>query len=106
MDGLERRLEEYRSFAGWLKVIVKLEHPLPGLKDRVLKILPNALAVEVELSEGAAQTQNAPPDAATLEPIEAFKRFYQESRQKDAPDAILKAFEELHNEVSSPGILE
>ena len=106
MDGLERRLEEYRGFAGWLKVTVKLEHPLPGLKDRVLKILPNALAVEVELSDGVAQTQNAPPDAATLEPIEAFKRFYQESRQKDAPDAILKAFEELHIEVSSPSSLE
>ena len=56
--------------------------------------------------ESAQQIANAPPDAATLEPIEAFKRFYQESRQKDAPDAILKAFEELHNEVSSPGILE
>jgi DNA repair protein SbcD/Mre11 len=99
VDTLERRLEEYRGFEGWLKVTVKLEHAVPGLKDRVLKILPNALAVEVELSDGSREREAVMQDAATLEPLEAFKRFYQESRQKDAPEDILRAFEELHTEM-------
>jgi exonuclease SbcD len=105
VDSLERRLEEYRGFDGWLKVTVKLEHPLPGLKDRVLKILPNALAVEVELSDGVLERMKGEAsDAAVLEPIEAFKRFYQETRQKEAPAALLHAFEELHTEVTNSSL--
>jgi exonuclease SbcD len=105
VDALERRLEEYRGFDGWLKVTVKLEHALPGLKDRVLKVLPNALAVEVELGDGMLEAgKDAFTDAAALEPIEAFKRFYQETRQKDAPEALLRAFAELQEEVSSSSL--
>jgi DNA repair protein SbcD/Mre11 len=102
VDALERRLEEFKGFDGWLKVTVKLEHPLPGLKDRVLKVLPNALAVEVELPELEARgVLEAMQDSHALEPLEAFKRFYSETRQKDAPEDILKAFAELQAEVTS-----
>jgi DNA repair protein SbcD/Mre11 len=100
VDTLERRLEEYRAFDGWLKVTVKLDHALPGLKDRVLKVLPNVLAVEVELSDGAVAFEGAKPEAPVLEPLEAFKRFYQEARQKDAPEELLRAFAELEAEVN------
>jgi DNA repair protein SbcD/Mre11 len=102
VDTLERRLEEYRGFEGWLKVMVKLEHPMPGLKDRVLKILPNALAVEVELPEfEARRTLEDTQDMHALEPLEAFKQYYSETRGGNAPEEILRAFAELQSELAS-----
>ena len=97
LDGLEGRLEEFRSFNGLLKVTVKLEHPMPGLKDRVMGILPNAVAVEVELEEGSAAKRALGASATqTLEPIEAFQRYYSEKRGKDVPEDVKAAFLELY----------
>ncbi|HWG84443.1 MAG TPA: exonuclease SbcCD subunit D C-terminal domain-containing protein, partial [Deinococcales bacterium] len=100
LDGLERRLEEFKSFPGYLKVTVRLDAPQPGLKDRVLAQLPQALAVEVELNEAEAGAL-APPDAA-LTPLEAFERFYQ-ARGRDLSPEVRRAFLELHEEANSEG---
>ncbi len=97
LDGLESRLEEFRSFNGLLKVTVKLEHPMPGLKDRVMGILPNAVAVEVELEEGSAAKRALESQSTqSLEPIEAFKKYYSEKRGKDVPIDVQAAFLELY----------
>lgn len=92
VDGLERRLEELRAFPGYLKVCVKLDTPLPGLKDRVIAMLPQALAVEVDLGEPDVP---APAAAQNLTPLESFERYYLERRGQDVPDEIRRAFLEL-----------
>ena len=98
LDSLERRLEEFQSFQGWLKVIVSTPEPKPGLKDRVIGVLPSALAIEVELTEGTKRVLEAAPEHLT--PIEAFERYYSEKRGADLPENVRKAFMELQLEIN------
>jgi exonuclease SbcD len=95
LEGLDRRLDELRDFPGYLKVVVKLSQPMPGLKDRVLGHLPQAIAVEAELDESLTQTSEE--SHASLSPIEAFERYYQ-SRGRELTDEIRRAFAELHDD--------
>jgi hypothetical protein len=50
--------------------------------------------------------QEGHTDTQALEPLEAFKRFYSQTRQKDAPEDILRAFAELQAEVNAEPIPE
>ena len=101
LDGLERKLEEFKAWPGYLKVNVKVDTPMPGLKDRVLSVLPQALAVEVNLDESVEKVLKAMP--ASLSPLEAFERYYAERRGAELTDAMRKAFLELHSEVLGDG---
>jgi exonuclease SbcD len=102
-DGLERRLEEFRSWPGYLKVRVTVDHPMPGLKDRVMNVLPQALAVEVEVDgEGAGGGSGIEP-TSRLSTLEAYERYYLEKRGKDVPEEIRRAFLELQAEVVGDG---
>jgi hypothetical protein len=88
-----------------LKVTVSVDQPLPGLKDRVLSVLPQALAVEVELEKGMQKALDAPPEQLT--PFESFERYYTEKRGQGVPEEVRAAFLELHSSVtetpSEPG---
>jgi hypothetical protein len=79
-------------------VIVSTPEPKPGLKDRVIGVLPGALAVEVELTEGTKRVLEAAPEHLT--PIEAFERYYSEKRGADLPENVRKAFMELQLEIN------
>ncbi len=93
LENLERQLEEYKDFDGYLKVAVKVQQPLPGLKDRVLAVLPQALAVEVELEEGAQQA--IAEAASNVTPMEAFERYIAERRSGGLSEEVRAAFVEL-----------
>jgi exonuclease SbcD len=97
LDGLERKLEEFKSWPGFLKVNVSVGTPMPGLKDRVLSVLPQALAVEISLEESAARALEDAP--ANLSPLEAFERYYRDRRGTDLSAELRQAFIELHTEI-------
>ncbi len=95
LENLERRLDKHRDFAGLLKVVVEVPGgaSMPGLKDRILRALPNTLAIETEAT-GEAQVL---PEVRRegLSPLELFERYYLEKRGLDGlPPALRSAFEE------------
>ena len=96
---LERKLDEARSFRGLLKVVVSAAPgtALAGLKDTVLKILPEVLAVELN----AAAVPDAAPLLARegLSRLELFERYYQQARGA-LPQEVRAAFLEAQRAVS------
>ncbi|GGQ99317.1 exonuclease SbcCD subunit D [Deinococcus ruber] len=97
---LERRLEEAKSFQGLLKVVVSAPPgtALPGLKETVLRILPNVLAVELD----AASLPGSVAPLATregLSRLELFERYYQTTRG-ELPAAVRAAFIEAQQAVT------
>ena len=97
---LERRLEEAKGFQGLLKVVVSAPPgtALPGLKETVLRILPNALAVELdplELPDPVASLATR----EGLSRLELFERYYRQERG-ELPAAVRAAFVEAQQAVS------
>lgn len=91
---LERRAAEFGG--DYLKVIVPLDKPEPGIGERVRAILPNALRVEVELPGRPPEPQR--PPAGTLSPRELFVRYYTAVEGAPPSDALTAAFTELLEE--------
>jgi exonuclease SbcD len=92
---LDRRLLDLADFEGWLKIVLKLDEPRPGLKDRIMGSLPNAISVEVELpDEETAPGEEV--DIAALDLLDAYRSYYREVRGTDAADGLIEAFSELH----------
>ncbi len=100
LDGLERKLEELKGFAGHVKLVVQLEQPMPGLKDRVLNGVkmwwsPDQLfAFEVDVAK-VIPTNTEPEIIAELSPLESYKTFYAERRGQELPANLEAAFLEL-----------
>ena len=95
LDELDRRTEELAEFDGWLKVTVNLEHPLPGLKDRIRRHLPNVLAIELSLPDQAEETQQG-VDLEKISMSEAYAQFYEETRGQAPSEVLKKAFDTLY----------
>ena len=95
LDNLDRKLAGLEDFPGLLKVVVEVPGgaPMPGLKDRVLRLLPQTLAIETEkVGEVAALLRERQEG---LSPLELFERYYLERRGVEAlPSALRAAFEE------------
>lgn len=88
LEQVEKQLEAVRAqgFSGLLKVVVRAPAgtALPGLKDRVLRAAPQALAVELE----AEQEDLALPELRRegLSLSELFERYWRERRGELPPD--------------------
>ena len=95
LDELDRRTTELAEFDGWLKVTVALDHPLPGLKDRVRRHLPNVLAIELSLPDQKEETHQG-VDLEKISMSQAYAQFYEETRGQDLPDALKTAFDDLY----------
>lgn len=93
LEHVEARLTRETSFGGLLKVVVQAPAgtALPGLKDRVLKLMPNTLAVELD----AKQDDLAVPDLRRegLSLMDLYERYYRE-RRGELPDDLRAAFRE------------
>lgn len=93
LENVESRLAALSDFGGLLKVVVRAPAgtALPGLKDRVLKLAPTTLAVELD----AAQEDLATPDLKRegLSLIDLYERYHQEKRG-ELPDDLRAAFRE------------
>ena len=94
LDNVERRLGEVKSsgFTGLLKVVVRAPAgtALPGLKDRVLNITPNALSVELDAQQEDLAVPELRREGLTL--MELFERYWQEKRG-ELPDDVRAAFQ-------------
>ncbi|ANE44058.1 metallophosphoesterase family protein [Deinococcus puniceus] len=93
MDQVESRLEALKGFTGLLKVVVRAPAgtTLPGLKDRVLRLAPTALAVDLD----AVQEDLALPELKRegLSLTELYERYWQEKRG-ELPDDLRAAFKD------------
>lgn len=91
---LEAELSRLRAFDGWLKLALTLDEPMPGLKDRVMRDLPNVISVEntVRGSEPLA----VPGDIHSLDLPAEYARYYSETRGTAVPERLGKAFADLH----------
>ncbi|AFD25753.1 exonuclease SbcCD subunit D [Deinococcus gobiensis] len=93
LEQVEARLSKLQGFDGLLKVVVRAPAgtALPGLKDRVLKLAPNTLAVELD----AAQEDLALPEQKRegLSLMELYERYWRE-RRGELPADLRAAFRE------------
>ncbi|MEY4531915.1 MAG: hypothetical protein RLZZ156_2638 [Deinococcota bacterium] len=104
LDGLERKLEELKGFTGHAKLVVQLDAPMQGLKDRILNGIkswwnPSQLfALETEIQNQEIKTALETTQTPELSPLEAYRTFYAERRGKELPMDLEKAFLELFND--------
>ncbi|MGB0563419.1 MAG: metallophosphoesterase family protein [Spirulinaceae cyanobacterium] len=97
---VEEVLDEYQEHPGFLKVSIDLEKPEFGLGDRIRKICPQALIIEVNYP---LAPQDQPREPITTENIDLAATYgqYYEQRGKGQPNpAVLNAFVALHEEFS------
>lgn len=72
-EQLEARQGELERFNGYLKLVLALEAPRPGLKERILRALPNVLSVELRLPQPAAEP--VAPAAGELDLLAAYDAY-------------------------------
>lgn len=97
-------LDELRSMTlpgpeTYLKVFVKVDRPLPGLSEQVREIVPNAIDIVVERTEGPEGPAAAPP--ANLSPAEQFIAYYESQYGSQPEPALMSLFDRLYEEATS-----
>lgn len=100
--GLERleRDAEVLSRSGYLRVKVSLPAPDPDINSKVRQLLPNAVAVEVELPEVPDDIdETRPPRGAA--PRELYRAYFQNRHGNEPEPDLLEAFDRLHEGADS-----
>jgi exonuclease SbcD len=96
---LRRRAPELRG--AWLRVVVDVEAPTPGLAAAVKDLLPDALEIRqvypTPPEAPAAARPGAAPGAA-LAPTELLRSYYREARRAELPADVAQLFARLHQE--------
>lgn len=98
-DELERRMSEVKTFDGYAKLVINMDRPVPGLKDRLRREAPNVLDVAVILPE-RPQEEITGVDFQQVSMIDAFSQYYQEHHGTPLDDDVRRAFNELYEDVS------
>ncbi|WP_040383564.1 metallophosphoesterase family protein [Deinococcus apachensis] len=93
LEQVESRLGSLTSFTGLVKVVVQAPSgtALPGLKDRVLRLVPNTLAVELDAVQDDLALPSLKREGLSL--TELYERFHQE-RRGELPADLRAAFRE------------
>lgn len=93
LDTIEARLERERTFGGLLKIVVRAPAgtALPGLKDRVLRIVPNTLAVDLDAVQEDLLIPELKREGLSL--MELYERYHREKRG-ELPEDLRAAFRE------------
>lgn len=94
------RLAELAQLNGWLKLVVRLDAPRPGLKERLQQHLPNLLIVE-QLLPGERLDQVEQLDLGALSLVDAYRAYLTEERGMQRPDQLVELFRQLQDEVST-----
>lgn len=85
--------------SGWLRVTVPLESADPEMNRKVRELLgASALAVDVELPREKGE-QELRPSLELEGPRKVFEHYYRRRHEREAPEALLEAFEALRKEV-------
>ncbi len=95
-DNLSSKEFEIADFDGWVKLRLELEHPQPGLKDRIKANHKNVLIVETRIKNYENQSDDEAVDIEKLSLYEAYEAYYLEKHGKKIPKNIAKAFKELY----------
>lgn len=92
-------LEEIQARAGtfgddWLRVILRLEKPVPGINDRVKELLPNALEVKLDYPP----TERQSVTISGTDPVTLFTSYYTQYRGGNPDAEVTKLFSTLYEE--------
>lgn len=99
LSDYEEILEPYRTYPGYLKVIVNLETRQPWLNDKIRTLCGNKV-LDVKAKYPEVQTkQKSFFNRENFEPVEEFKRYFQEELGTEPTPDVVKKFEELYNEL-------
>lgn len=102
LEQVEARLEREREHLGGALLKVVVEAPAgtatAGLKDRVLKVLPSALAVELSALQEDLALPSLKREGLSL--MELYERYWNE-RRGELPDDQRAAFKQAHEAVLS-----
>lgn len=93
LEHVEARLSALKGYEGLLKVVVRAPAgtALPGLKDRVLKLMPNTLAVDLEAQQEDLLIPELRREGLSL--MDLYERYWRE-RRGELPDDLRSAFRE------------
>lgn len=94
---LEARAAELRA-SGWLRVQVPLDVPDPEINSTVRRLLPNAVAVAIDLPE-VPVTANTRPSAGSP-PIDLFRAYFRDKHGRAPDEALVAGFNDLLTQVS------
>lgn len=97
---LEETLEANREHPGFLKVIVELNTARVGLAEMVRKVCPQTLIVEPRYPEAKQEKRFEFQQGNQFDAVEEFRRYYLQRQGTTAPQSVLEAFEQLHQEMS------
>jgi DNA repair protein SbcD/Mre11 len=96
---LEARQEEFQA-AGWLRVSVVNDAPMPDLARKVRQQLGNALVIRFEPSAAEAErrlTVESPTRAQSgKRPVEMYREFHERQYQRLPDPAVEEAFQRLY----------
>lgn len=96
VSGLESREQELADFGGWLKLKLKLDEPRPGLRERVMRELPNVLAVTTEIRGETDGEDGSELQTGELDLVAEYSRYSRELRQQEPSARVRESFRELH----------
>jgi exonuclease SbcD len=80
----------------YLRATVKVDHPIPGIADRVREILPNVLDVRLDYEREEAELR---PTLRGMEPSEQFVAYYRDHHGAEPTEELLRAFDRVYEEV-------
>ncbi|MDF5711251.1 MAG: exonuclease SbcCD subunit D [Nostoc sp. S4] len=99
LSDYEEKLEPQRNHPGYLKVIINLQTPQIGLADKIRKICGDkVLQIEPRFPEVESKREKS-VNREQFDPVEEFKRYFQEELNTTPPLAVVAKFEELYKEI-------
>jgi exonuclease SbcD len=86
----------------YLRIFVDTEGPVPGIAERIRDALPNAVDVALRYERQEAGEEGSP--LSSLQPRDQFVAYYRrEHGVDDAPEDLLRAFDEVLDDVGHGG---
>ncbi|MBD2453401.1 exonuclease SbcCD subunit D [Nostoc sp. FACHB-87] len=99
LSDYEEKLEPLRDYSGYLKVIIKLQTPQMGLADKIRKICGDkVLQIEPSYPE-VKPNQEKSVSREDFDPVEEFKRYFQDVLKTTPNSAVVAKFEQLYKEI-------
>ncbi|MBD2296825.1 exonuclease SbcCD subunit D [Anabaena sphaerica FACHB-251] len=100
LSNYEEKLEPYRDYSGYLKVTINLPTPPIGLADKIRKICgEKVLHIEPLYPIKNTSNQEKSGKSEDFEPVEEFKRYFQEELNTIPTPGVVAKFEELYNQI-------
>lgn len=96
VSSLESREQELAEHGGWLKLKLRLDEPRPGLRERIMRELPNVLAVTSEIGGETDSEEEGELATGELDLVAEYGRYSRELRQQEPAARVSDAFRELH----------